>query len=157
MSTTTSLRKIQDLKRRSWRRRDELDLEGAQAMLLEAIDLGLPSVESAQQNLANDVVASEDVRAIAAEVADCLGSLGGIRRRQADVLRIAGDEEGADRLFNEAIDAYDAGMRLEQDDRFRISNSYNLVQRAVVPVLRNGSVLEDGEVKERLHAIRCGD
>jgi hypothetical protein len=64
---------------------------------------------------------------LAAQLADCYGSLGGVLRRQHKP--------------NEAVAFYEKGQRLEQTEAFRISNSYNQVQFLVLRILLDPSLL----------------
>jgi hypothetical protein len=52
--------------------------------------------------------------------------------------------------FAQALAAYDSGMKLEQDDRYRISNSYNLVQHVVVPILTSPQLFGGDDLKKKL-------
>jgi hypothetical protein len=55
------------------------------------------------------------------ELADCLGIKGGIYREQDEI--------------NKAIQQYEAGYRLEADERYEIQSTYNTVNRLVVRLL----------------------
>ena len=108
----------QHLKRLSRKARDEERFDEADALLTQAIEK-LESEFARLQKRPSDerekkLPASQEVRRVAAELADCLGSLGGVRRRQGRI--------------TEALELYSRGKDLEQDDRYRIANSYNQVQ-----------------------------
>lgn len=151
------LRRAGDLKRRSRSLRDQGDAAMAAERLDDAVQHfteGEKLLEQARQALAGEVEpleqtlppglpAASDVTDLATELSDCLGSLGGMRRRHADALRRLGRSAEADAMFERARDAYERGRSLEADDRFRIANSYNLVQSAVVPVLTASARLAD--------------
>jgi tetratricopeptide (TPR) repeat protein len=124
-----------DLKRRSRKARDAGRLEEAAAALTEAID-ALESALTESRNVSaekEEVLAPEssEVREIATDLADCLGSLGGIRRRQGDIAA--------------AMKLYERGKKVEQNDRYRIANSYNQVQWLVLRILDNPHLLKDGD------------
>jgi tetratricopeptide (TPR) repeat protein len=145
------LRKARDLKRRSRASRDADDYPKAEALLKQAIDPLSEELSSAVAQLPAGVPAPPDVRELATELADCWGSLGGIWRRQADALRQEWRSAEAKAAYSAAIDAYERGLVLERDDRFRIANSYNLVQRAVVPAL--AEIESPDDLKPKLREI----
>lgn len=147
------LRRARDLKRRSRTLRDEGDYPGAEDLLQRAIATLDEALSSATHQLPAGVPSAPDVREVAAELADCWGSLGGVRRRHAEALRREQRFEEADERCDAAIQAYEQGLVLEQDDRFRIANSYNLVQRAVVPVLMLPESRVGDELQARLRDI----
>lgn len=147
------LRRARDMKRRSRTLRDQGDYPGAEDLLQQAIATLSEALNSAANQLPPGVPASPDVREVAAELADCWGSLGGVRRRHAEALRREQRFEEAAEPYNATIQAYEQGLTLEQDDRFRIANSYNLVQRVVVPVLTSPDSLADDELQARLRDI----
>lgn len=147
------LRRARDLKRRSRTLRDQGDYPGAEDLLTQAITLLGEAVISAQQKLPTSMPAPPDVRELATELADCWGSLGGVRRRHADALRRNDQPDQADRIYRAALEAYDKGMALEQDDLFRIADSYNLVQSAVVPVLTSPELLGNHQFQLKLREI----
>jgi len=90
--------------------------------------------------------APEDVRALAAQLADCYGSLGGILRRKG--------------AHEEALECYAQGKKLEQNDPYRISNSYNQVQWLVLRVLLQPELIADAnremsdELENAIQALR---
>jgi hypothetical protein len=85
-------------------------------------ELGAPDLESEKQ-------ASEGEIAVAEQLADCWGILGGVCRAQ-------GDLEGAK-------EAYDNGYTYESSKRFNILNTYNRVNRLVVRILQTPELLCD--------------
>jgi len=85
-------------------------------------DLGAPDPKSEKR-------ASEGEMAIAEQLADCWGILGGVCRAQ-------GDLDGAK-------DAYDNGYTYESSRRFKILNTYNRVNRLVVRILQSPELLSD--------------
>jgi tetratricopeptide (TPR) repeat protein len=147
------LGRARDLKRRSRTLRDQGLYREAAGLLQQAIDLLSDPVKSAREAIPPGVPASPDVRDVATELADCWGSLGGVLRREADALRGAQRFDEATARYHAAIAAYDRGLSLEQDDRFRIANSYNLVQRVVVPVLTSPGSLNDQGLQHTLREI----
>lgn len=129
----------QDLKLRSRTARNAGRLQDAAELLTRAVDaleLELSKVHRATANKEPGVPVSQEARQIAVELADCLGSLGGIRRRQGDIA--------------EALKRYGRGKDLEQDDRYRMANSYNLVQSLVLPILGKPSSLKDAETRAQI-------
>lgn len=76
---------------------------------------------------------------IAAELADFYGTLGGTQREQGYLL--------------DAAKAYDAGFKVEADQRYGFVNSYNELNRLIVRILLNKDSLSDPEAfrqEERL-------
>ncbi len=134
------LRETDDLKRRSRRARDSADLASAAELLRNAIRLLEPHVDVKSMNARE--LASPDLRQLAAQLADCYGSLGGILRRQQE--------------YKAAIKAYQKGKAIEQTEAFRISNSYNQVQFLVLTILREPASIGslDRELESAIHALR---
>jgi tetratricopeptide (TPR) repeat protein len=147
------LRKARDLKRRSRTLRDQGKYAEAEELLCQAIVSLEEPVSSVAEKLPPGEPAAPDIRELAAELADCLGSLGGVRRRDAEAIRQDGRREDAQARYQAAIEAFERGLALEQDDRFRIANSYNLVQRVVVPVLTSPESLGGSELQKKLGEI----
>ncbi len=85
-------------------------------------DLGAPHLKAAEE-------ATEGEIAVAEQLADCWGIIGGVYRAQ-------GDLEGA-RV------AYDNGYAYESSKRFNILNTYNRVNRLVVRILQCPQLLSD--------------
>jgi hypothetical protein len=104
-------------------KRAEGDLDAAGTLLEETIKSLLPEHQrlEQQQDLTPDGVASEPARRVADLLADSYGSLAGIRRRRG--------------LEAQALDLYGEGKKLEEDDRYRISSTYNSVQWLVLSIL----------------------
>jgi hypothetical protein len=116
------LRAARDLKRRSRRLRDRAELDRAAELLQQAIKLMEPKIRT--HDLAYETAsgaASQALRDLADELADCYGSMAGIRRRQ-------------DRL-HAALDLYGKGRQLELTKAYRINKTYNQVQWLVLQVL----------------------
>src|SRR5271167_467663 len=143
---------VRDLKRQSRIRRDSGDYEGAEKLLRKAIDLLKPPAQMMVDTLPPDIAVSEDYRDLAKELADCWGSLGGIHRRRAESLRNP-DSEQARMEFDAALEAYKAGRKLEQDDRFRAKDSYNLVQSVVLPLILSPHRFDDEPYKRNLQEV----
>jgi hypothetical protein len=105
-------------------------------------DLGAPDPNSGKR-------ASEGEIAIAEQLADCWGILGGVCRAQGDLVS--------------AKDAYDNGYKYESSRRFNILNTYNRVNRLVVRILQNPELLSDpqplvtdlSEPKKTMHDLLC--
>ena len=116
------LRDVRDLKRRSRRYRERDQLERAAEALQRALELMEPRVQARDSVFETaGGIASQALRDLAAELADCYGSMAGIRRRldQLDV----------------ALDLYGKGRQLELTKAYRIGNTYNQVQWLVLQVL----------------------
>lgn len=77
--------------------------------------------ERPRLDLVEKGVLSEENRALAEALTDVHGSSGGIYRSAGQ--------------YEKSIKAYDAGFRIERDERFGFVNSYNLTQRLVARVL----------------------
>ena len=130
----------QHLKRLSRKARDEERFDEADALLTQAIEK-LESEFARLQKRPSDerekkLPASQEVRKVAAELADCLGSLGGVRRRQGRI--------------TEAVELYSRGKDLEQDDRYRIANSYNQVQWLVLRILNDPALLKSEKTESEI-------
>ncbi|MFY9570397.1 MAG: hypothetical protein WAV20_03210, partial [Blastocatellia bacterium] len=100
------------------------EFEKAHRALAEALDhlrsLGVPDLEVAKP-------AREGEIAIAGQIADCHGMIGGIYRTEGK--------------FSEAIQEYDKGYMYESSRRFNILNSYNRVNRLVLRILDKPKLL----------------
>lgn len=121
----TPIEHIRDLKTGAKNQRDR-GIKGyprAVSILHEAITI-------AQKELADDSM-SETGKTLAAELSDCFGLIGGVERRWADETT---DGERVEHL-QKSIRAYDDGCAYESDERYRIVNSYNLVNRLIVRIL----------------------
>jgi hypothetical protein len=75
---------------------------------------------------------------IASKLADCYGIQGGLRRRSG--------------ALKGALSSYESGRKIEQNSRYDISDSYNLVNEVLLRILNNpaeifslGSVIEKAE------------
>jgi tetratricopeptide (TPR) repeat protein len=124
------LRQVEDLKRRSRRLRDSEDFERAAEALQRAINLIEPQIKT--YDLAFKAAggsASQDLRDLAAQLADCYGSMAGIRRRQGNL--------------QEALEFYSKGRELEQTRAYGINNTYNQVQWLILRVLLNPQLILD--------------
>src|SRR5262249_17710210 len=85
--------------------------------------------------------ASEDLRNVAAALADSYGSLGGLLRRQ--------EPPG----IATALESYRAGMELEENDRYRITSTYNRVQWTVLSIIDKPALLKEESFTQRLEAM----
>jgi tetratricopeptide (TPR) repeat protein len=125
------LRQVEDLKRRSRALRDTGELDKAAELVRQAIDILAAELRERDVVVGlADAAAPQDVRDLAAQLADCYGSLGGILRRKV--------------AHEEALECYAQGKRLEQNDAYRISNSYNQVQWLVLRVLLHPELIANG-------------
>jgi tetratricopeptide (TPR) repeat protein len=116
------LRDVDDLKARSRRLRDQGKLEQAAQAVRQAIEI--VEQELQQRNIAVRSAgepAPQDVRDLAVQLADCYGSLAGILRRSGEL--------------SVALEFYGKGRELEQNDTYRINNTYNQVQWLILRVL----------------------
>jgi tetratricopeptide (TPR) repeat protein len=129
-------RQVDEFKRQSRRLRDLHELEKARAPLCQAIELLETELGQRRSQTNADEPAPQDVRALAAQLADCFGSMGGILRR-------LGSHE-------EALIYYQKGRDIEQNPIYRISNSYNQVQWLVLQVLLGPNLIEDGKLSSDL-------
>jgi hypothetical protein len=105
------------------------DLGAAEKLLEQTIALLVPEHERLQQQgqgLTPDVVASEPARRVADLLADAYGSLAGILRRRG--------------LEGQALKLYEEGKKLEEQDRYRITSTYNRVQWLVLSILLKPAV-----------------
>jgi len=120
--------------------RDPLALEVARSLLQRAISLLTPLIpmRGAEWTRTN--------RDHAERLYQCLGSLGGTWRDSAE---FEGDDEKRRAHWDRSIACYDDGYTIESgthDDYpdFEFADSYNLLQRLVVRVLREPRCLGDG-------------
>lgn len=123
------LREVESLKRQSRRLRDAEKLEPAAEELQLAIQLIEPQVGiyGASEGAGGNV--SQNLRDLALQLADCYGSLAGIRRRQKD--------------FEAARDLYGKGRKLEQDKDYGINSTYNQVQWLIIRILIDPGLITD--------------
>ena len=84
--------------------------------------------------------AGQGERAVAQQLADFHGILGGLYRSRGD--KSENDLEAA-------IEEYDKGSRYEMSERFHILNSYNLVNRLVLRILTDPTLLISKKPVER--------
>jgi hypothetical protein len=109
--------------------------ETAATTLQHAIDLLEAALTERQRQLDNaegGIVAGETPEKVfAAELADLYGMLGGVRRKQGDLVG--------------SITAYDQGFKYEADPRYGIVNTYNALNRLVTRVLLKPGCLLDPE------------
>ena len=147
------VRKARDLKRRSRKLRDEGDYVNAERLLRDAIEQMRDAGKAIRDTAPSGIPASQDYRDLARELADCWGSLGGIQRRQAEALDADSAAAEKQTRLDAALEAYEEGLTFEQDDRFRVANSYNLVQSVVLPVIRKPGLLTDASFKDKLRKV----
>jgi len=122
---STPIDHIRELKTGAKNQRDR-GLEGYPS----ALEMLGDAIELARKELASSTVAERRI-AMATELSDCFGLVGGVQRRWAD----EADGGARDQHLTEAASAYDQGFVYESDPGFGIVNSYNLVNRLVVRVL----------------------
>lgn len=101
-------------------------LEAARKDLVSAVKL----LEDAQKHTNNE----EYKRALARELADCYGMLGGIYRRKAE-------QEGSESNLKDAATMYERGLQSEADDSYNLSNSL------VISILLDPSSLEEKQIE----------
>lgn len=126
-STREELSFAEKLQRRSRRLRDRGEFEQAETLLREAIERLSEALDKIDCAGADKVAAPQDLRSLTSALADCWGSLGGVLRRSGN--------------FMAARKAYEQGMSLEQQDRFRLNSSYNQVQWLVLGILLSPDLL----------------
>jgi len=83
--------------------------------------------------------ADAEENCIAAELADLYGILGGVRRKQGDLMQ--------------SIVAYDQGFRYESNPRYGIVNTYNALNRLVSRILMYPDSLSDPDVLRNVHEL----
>jgi tetratricopeptide (TPR) repeat protein len=117
-----ALSAVDDLKVRSRRLRDRQRLDRAADAMRDAIkileDERARRIVSASSG---GEPAPQDVRELSVQLADCYGSLGGILRR--------------DGKLQDALEFYRKGKELEQDEAYRINNTYNQLQWLILRIL----------------------
>jgi hypothetical protein len=117
----TALDEIRSLKTQAKNRRDFRRYDSAVQILGRAIGL-------AKDNLQNP----ELLYGMAEELADCYALLGGIERRCAlEAVSI----EVRESHLGQSISAYDKAWEFESDDKYRVVNSYGMVNRLVSRLL----------------------
>lgn len=148
---TDILQQIRELKTQAKNRRDLGRYDRAVRLLSDAI-----SIAQGELNASN---VGEWRAALASELADCYGLLGGVERRWA--LHPQGSTDPAEHL-RRSLQAYDEGYKFEADPAFGLTSTYNRVNRLLTRILKNPSLLtadgtggaDDGSVHVRseLHA-----
>lgn len=119
--------------------RDEGDIEGAIAILQRVVD-EISTAACAPRAQASEEAGPQECQ-LGAELADCLGMLGGNRRR-------LGALEDAQRDF-------ERGRALEESARLRIASSYNLVNAITLPLESTPATTRDlaQPLKDAIDAI----
>jgi hypothetical protein len=107
-------------KRQAQRKREQHHYRDAVKLLKSTID-DLEAERLELVSTSRDSKAGEREKEVAAMLAECNGSLGGIHRFSKE--------------FRDAIRAYDKGYHYESNTRYGIVNSYNLTQRLITRVL----------------------
>jgi tetratricopeptide (TPR) repeat protein len=109
----------------------------------EAIRVLQHTVEDLQGAI--ETCPAEERKAIAANLADFMGMLGGLHKRQNDL--------------DAALRAYDTGFRYESDPQFQIKSSYNALNRLVLRLLMSPQSLTTGtipvDVEDQLRNLRA--
>src|SRR5947199_3029946 len=125
--------KANDLKDQSRKPRDCGELEGAAALLEQAIQILEPPFKAIFPDLlpVDPLRVSSEEKALADSLADCYGSLGGIRRRQ--------------KRYQDSFALYSSGRAIEQAAGFEISKYYNQVQWLILRILLAPEKLETDE------------
>jgi hypothetical protein len=127
------LQTVRELKTKAKNRRDLERYENAATFVNKAIQILQPAL--------NDTTSTDLKSQIALELVDCYGLLGGINRRWA--LSSTDSQERLLRL-QASFDAYDRGYReYEACEDYKITNSYNQLNRLVSYLLVNPSSLSD--------------
>jgi hypothetical protein len=123
------IEQAQDRKRLARAHRDAGDTAAAVAVLRHGIDALESALTSSQEDANGSADAGEAETAIAVQLADLYGMLGGTLRQQGDQLAAAA--------------AYDAGFRFEADPRYAIPSTYNALNRLVTRILLRPDCLAD--------------
>ena len=84
-----------------------------------------------------------DERLIASELADMHGMVGGVRRRQGELVR--------------AIAAYDQGFQYESNPRYRLVTTYNALNRLVTRILMCPGSLSDSDALRSVNELEFVD
>jgi tetratricopeptide (TPR) repeat protein len=145
---TDVLEKVKNLRKAARTARDaavldhDLDaLDDARSHYEEAIALLTPLIP------ARDTKWSETDKEHAQRLYQCLGSLGGTWR---DAAELEPDTRKKQSNWNQSITCYDDGYKIESGTNelypdFKFCDSYNLLQRLVVRILREPRCLVDGD------------
>lgn len=135
------VRRAELIQRQAQQRRRSGQLKDAEDLLGECVELLRQEHNrlGAQQALPADSAASESAREVAALLADSLGSLAGVLRRRG--------------LVEDALQRYKEGKALEEDDRYRISSTYNRVQWLVLSVLASRNFAATGEFHDEAQRL----
>jgi tetratricopeptide (TPR) repeat protein len=119
--------------------RDDGDIDGAVDVLREAVDLLLQVAPDADRGALTDAE-----KQIAWNLADCLGMLGGNYRRLG--------------RLDDALRCFEEGRSWEEDERFGIDSTYNLVNAITLPIeMRARTATEQRHSLEKaVHALERG-
>jgi hypothetical protein len=131
-----TLATVQKLQRDARRARKGGDFAAAGKALQNAATILQKEWDSIASATKPGVAASEEVRIAAEMLADILGSLAGIQRRQ-----------GRDA---EALENYRQGMAIEQNERYLVTSTYNRVQWLVLGVIMRPETVGSVEVQSLL-------
>jgi tetratricopeptide (TPR) repeat protein len=122
-----------ELKEEARRDRREGEYRAAEAHLREAIEQLKPALEALYTGGEGEADAEE--LALAKEITDLYGTLGGTLRERGE--------------YVEAAVAYDAGYRFEGDPRYRLASTYCAVNRIVTRIFLEPTALSDATVLRR--------
>ena len=122
--------RLVDLKTQAKNRRDLGRWERAAVLLKQAIDLAEEEYRSTK--------ADEWRTTMASELADCWGMIGGVQRRWAFD---SSDPNERNKHLDLSIEAYDKGYFYEQKSSSDRSSTYNMLNRLLVRLLRDSSML----------------
>jgi hypothetical protein len=126
------LQTIRELKTKAKNRRDLKRYESAETILNRAITL------TEEELSATD--SSDWKAALASELSDCYGLLGGVYRRWGLEAKVG---EQRTLHLEQSVDAYTKGYNLEVVEEYHIVNSYNMVNRLVSYILLVPDSLRD--------------
>ncbi|MCI0625574.1 MAG: hypothetical protein L0387_28670 [Acidobacteria bacterium] len=121
-----------NLKKLAQTQRQQGEHSAAAKTLREGIDgleETLAGFKGADKGDSASELANTSERAVATELADLYGILGGTRREQGDLLQ--------------AATAYDAGFRYESNPRYGLVSSYNALNRLLTRILLCPGALSD--------------
>lgn len=117
----TTIDRIRELKTEAKNQRDR-GLSGYK----RAVQRLAEAVRLADEGLAQTTVPSARTQ-FAAELSDCHGLIGGVKRRWA----LEGPSEERAQLFAESCLAYDEGYRTESDPQYALASTYNRLNRLI--------------------------
>jgi hypothetical protein len=139
---TEALGEIKKLKTQAKNQRDRGQYERAARILKVATSLG--------EKAKNECSASE-LQALATELADCYGIMGGVYRRWALETESAAKRS---EYLRESIEAYDTGYQLDSDPTYGHASSYNRLNGLISRLFAQPELLSSSDFKQELETTR---